>query len=70
MWKYSILQSNKKRVVSIGALISPESGIQTFRDSDCLWKVHNVIQVAFNKYFKWKHELVSDFYNQHRKQFL
>ena len=36
----------KKLVVLTGAGISAESGLRTFRDSDCLWEGYNVYEVA------------------------
>ena len=38
--------SKKKLVVLTGAGISAESGLKTFRDSDGLWEVYNVEDLA------------------------
>ena len=55
-------------VVLIGAGISAESGVKTFRDHDGLWEGHDVMQVASIQGFSNNPELVLDFYNQRRKQ--
>ena len=57
-------------VVLTGAGISAESGISTFRDSDGLWEQYRVEDVAtLDAWYKDK-VLVTDFYNQRRKQLL
>ena len=58
----------KKLVVLTGAGISAESGINTFRDADCLWEGHDVMEVATPQGFAANPALVLDFYNQRRKQ--
>ena len=60
----------KKLVILTGAVISAESGIKTFRDSDGLWEGRNVMEVASPEGFAANSELVLDFYNQRRKQLL
>ena len=60
----------KNLVVLTGAGISAESGISTFRDSDGLWEQHNVDDVATPEAWQKDKALVTDFYNQRRKQLL
>ena len=57
----------KRIVVLTGAGISAESGIQTFRDSDGLWKNHRVEDVATYDAWLRNPSLVREFYNQRRK---
>lgn len=61
---------NKKIVVFSGAGMSAESGIQTFRDSSGLWENHNIHDVATPQAWKKNPDLVSEFYNQRRKQII
>ncbi|MDR1793058.1 MAG: NAD-dependent deacylase [Bacteroidales bacterium] len=62
--------SKKTLVVLTGAGISAESGISTFRDSGGLWEQYSVEEVAsIDGWYKNK-PLVTDFYNQRRKQLL
>ena len=58
----------KKVVILIGAGISAESGISTFRDSDGLWEQYRVEDVATPEGYRANPELVLDFYNQRRRQ--
>lgn len=58
----------KKLVVLTGAGISAESGIKTFRDSNGLWKGHNVMEVASPEGWRKNPALVLDFYNKRRQQ--
>jgi NAD-dependent deacetylase len=60
----------KHLVVLTGAGISAESGISTFRDSDGLWEKYRVEDVATLDAWHADKELVTDFYNQRRKQLL
>jgi NAD-dependent deacetylase len=60
----------KNLVVLTGAGISAESGISTFRDSDGLWEKYRVEDVATLDAWHADKELVTDFYNQRRKQLL
>ena len=60
----------KHIVVLTGAVISAESGIKTFRDSNGLWEGHDVMSVASPEGFAENPKLVLDFYNQRRKQLL
>ena len=57
-----------KLVVFTGAGISAESGIRTFRDSDGLWEVYNINDVATPHAWAKNPKLVLDFYNARRKQ--
>ncbi|MDR0602757.1 MAG: NAD-dependent deacylase [Bacteroidales bacterium] len=60
----------KKLVILTGAGISAESGISTFRDTGGLWEQYAIEDVAtLNAWIKDK-ALVTDFYNQRRKQLL
>jgi len=56
--------------VLTGAGISAESGISTFRDSDGLWERYRVEDVATLEAWHKDKQLVTDFYNQRRKQLL
>lgn len=60
----------KNLVVLTGAGISAESGISTFRDSGGLWEQYNIEDVATPEAWKRNKALVTDFYNQRRKQLL
>ncbi|MDR1459557.1 MAG: NAD-dependent deacylase [Bacteroidales bacterium] len=60
----------KNLIVLTGAGISAESGISTFRDAGGLWEQYAIEDVAtLNGWLKDK-ALVTDFYNQRRKQLL
>lgn len=58
----------KKLVISTGAGISAESGINTFRDSGGLWEQYDVMDVASADGFRRNPRLIHDFYNARRKQ--
>ena len=58
----------KKLIVFSGAGMSAESGISTFRDSGGLWEEYNIEDVATPEAWKRNPDLVTDFYNQRRKQ--
>jgi len=60
----------KNLVVLTGAGISAESGISTFRDSGGLWDQYKVEDVATPEAWQRDKALVTDFYNQRRKQLL
>lgn len=60
----------KKLVISTGAGISAESGINTFRDSGGLWEQYDVMDVASADGFRRNPKLIHDFYNARRKQLL
>ena len=60
----------KNIVILTGAGISAESGIGTFRDSGGLWEKYNVEDVATPEAWLKDKVLVTDFYNQRRKQLL
>jgi len=57
----------KRIVVLTGAGISAESGIQTFRDGDGLWKKYRFEELASPGAWARDPELVLDFYNWRRK---
>ena len=59
-----------KIVFFTGAGISKESGIETFRDSDGLWKNFKVEDVATSDAWRKNREKVLGFYNQRRKDML
>jgi len=56
----------KKVVVFTGAGISKESGIDTFRDNDGLWKQFDCNKLASIEGFEADPQLVLDFYNARR----
>lgn len=58
----------KNLIVLSGAGISAESGLKTFRDSDGLWMGHDVYEVASPQGWANNPDLVTDFYNQRRKE--
>ena len=53
-----------------GAGMSAESGISTFRDSGSLWEKYAIEDVATPEAWRKNPDLVSDFYNQRRKQII
>jgi len=58
----------KNVVVFSGAGMSVESGIGTFRDANGLWEQFKIEDVATPEAWKRDADLVTDFYNQRRKQ--
>lgn len=60
----------KNLVVLTGAGMSAESGISTFRDAGGLWDKYPVEQVATPEGYAANPQLVTDFYNERRKQLL
>lgn len=60
----------KKLVVLTGAGMSAESGISTFRDAEGLWDKYPVEQVATPEGYAANPQLVTDFYNERRRQLL
>ena len=54
-------------VISTGAGISAESGIQTFRDAGGLWENYPVMQVASAEGFRRDPALIHRFYNERRR---
>jgi len=60
----------KKIVILTGAGISAESGVQTFRDSNGLWRNHRFEEVASPEAWRRDPDLVLEFYNIRRKQLL
>ena len=63
------MTENKKRLVVLtGAGISAESGFKTFRDSGGLWETYSVEDVASIQGWYRNPKLMTDFYNDLRKQ--
>lgn len=60
----------KKIVILTGAGMSAESGIKTFRDAGGLWEEYPVMQVASHEGWLQNPTLVTQFYNERRKQLL
>lgn len=60
----------KKILIFSGAGLDKESGIDTFRDVGGYWEKYNVMDVASVDGWRRNRELVLDFYNQRRKDFL
>lgn len=60
----------KKLVILTGAGMSAESGISTFRDAGGLWDQYPVEQVATPEGYAANPKLVTEFYNERRKQLL
>ncbi len=60
----------RKLVIFSGAGMSAESGISTFRDSGGLWEKYAIEDVATPEAWRKNPDLVSDFYNQRRKQII
>lgn len=60
----------KKLVISTGAGVSAESGINTFRDSGGLWENYDVMEVASHDGFIRNPALIHQFYNQRRRELL
>lgn len=60
--------SKKKLVIFSGAGMSAESGIKTFRDHGGLWEQYRVEDVATLEAWERDMALVTEFYNQRRKQ--
>ena len=58
----------EKIVIFSGAGMSAESGINTFRDSNGLWEQYDISEVATPEAWNKNPDLVTDFYNQRRKQ--
>ena len=57
-------------VIFSGAGMSAESGISTFRDSGGLWEKYAIEDVATPEAWRRNPNLVTDFYNQRRKQII
>ena len=60
----------KKILIFSGAGLDKESGIDTFRDSDGYWEKYNVMDVASMDGWRKNKELVLDFYNNRKKDFI
>ena len=59
-----------KVVVLTGAGMSAESGISTFRDNGGLWDQYNVEDVATPEGWARNPQLVTEFYNERRRQLM
>lgn len=60
----------KHLVILSGAGISTESGIDTFRDKDGLWKKHDALKLASVEGWNTDPQAVLDFYNARRRQLM
>ena len=60
----------KKLVILSGAGISKESGIDTFRDKDGMWKKYDALKLASIDGWNEDPQAVLDFYNARRRQLL
>jgi NAD-dependent deacetylase len=60
----------KNIVFFSGAGMSAESGISTFRDSGGLWEQYSIEEIATPQAWKLNPTLVTEFYNQRRKQII
>lgn len=60
----------RKITVFSGAGMSAESGISTFRDAGGLWEKYKIEDVATPEAWQRNPDLVTDFYNQRRKQII
>ena len=68
--KQQSLPHRQKIVVFTGAGISKESGMETFRDLDGLWKRYDPAQIATPEGFAADTEFVLNFYNEMRKMLI
>lgn len=66
--KKPMKRSNTKIVILTGAGISAESGLGTFRDTEGLWAMHKIEDVATPEGFARNPALVQEFYNARRAQ--
>ena len=64
------MAARKKIVVLIGAGISKESGIPTFRDNNGMWRKYDAMKLASVSGFEEDPQAVLDFYNERRKKLL
>lgn len=58
----------KKLVISTGAGMSAESGINTFRDAGGMWEKYDVMEVASHEGFLRNPALIHEFYNARRRE--
>lgn len=58
----------KKLVISTGAGMSAESGINTFRDAGGMWEKYDVMEVASHEGFLHNPALIHEFYNARRRE--
>lgn len=64
------MKIKKKLVILSGAGISKESGIDTYRDKDGIWRKKDAIQLASVEGWHNDPQAVLDFYNARRRQLL
>src|SRR5690625_2597289 len=60
-------QHQPKIFIFTGSGISAESGLTTFRGSDCLWNNHSIDDVCNEHTWRQNYALVHDFYNDLRQ---
>lgn len=58
----------KKLVISTGAGMSAESGINTFRDAGGMWEKYDVMEVASHEGFLRNPAMIHEFYNARRRE--
>lgn len=58
----------KNLVISTGAGMSAESGINTFRDAGGMWEKYDVMEVASHEGFLRNPALIHEFYNARRRE--
>ena len=58
----------KKLVISTGAGMSAESGINTFRDAGGMWEKYDEMEVASHEGFLRNPALIHEFYNARRRE--
>jgi len=63
------ISANSEIFILTGAGISKESGLDTFRDNDCLWNNHRIEDAASQEeFYKNPPTLLSMIYNNRRKR--
>ncbi len=60
----------RKILFFVGAGISEESGLKTFRDDNGLWNQYKVSDICDIRSFHKNKELIFDFYNERKKEIL
>lgn len=58
----------KKIVILTGAGISAESGINTYRDTNGLWRQYDYMEVASSHAWKYNRELCLELFNERRRE--
>ena len=64
------IKVKKNIVVLSGAGMSAESGIETFRGANGMWRKYNIEEVASPQAWAKNPQLVLDFYNERRKKLI